>query len=201
MDQVLASIAACGSVLDSPYLYLTIIVVGLLWGRHPAMFGRTLLLVCFTMIYNLGLKSIWKVPLPPLLDGWAFPSGHMHAAVIFWGWLSIEIRRVWFSEIVLLILLIVAYGLLYHGYHWPLDILGAIGFGGLSLVIYAWLNRQAYIQAHPYWLGYGLFAIATMIGIAVYPDYGSSIVFKSVWAMLIVTSVTWNILARDSQTT
>ncbi|HRE32849.1 MAG TPA: phosphatase PAP2 family protein, partial [Candidatus Berkiella sp.] len=92
---------------------------------------------------NVYLKSIWQMPLPAPMEGWAFPSGHMHSAVVFWGALAIEFRRFWFSALIVFMLCLAGYGLVYHGYHYPIDIVGAVGFGSLSLFIYGYLRQKA----------------------------------------------------------
>lgn len=181
-------IARAGSFFDSPYLYLTVLSSGLIFTPYKAALLRTVILVSFTLIYNIGLKSIWQVPLPQPLEGWAFPSGHMHAAVAFWGWLAIEVHRRWFTEIVFLILGTVAYSLLYNFYHWPIDVLGAAAFGSLSLFLYWLLNRQPYFHNKPYRSGTLLSFIATAIFIAVYPTFGHKVFFWVALSILIITT-------------
>lgn len=153
------------------------------------MFIRTLLLVSFTLVYNLGLKSIWQVPLLPPLEGWAFPSGHMHAAVVFWGWLAIEFHRFWFTGIVLIILSIIAYSLLHYFYHWPIDILAAIIFGSLSLFLFSLLNRLPYFHNKLYRTGTLLTIIALAIFIAVYPYFRHKFFFWIPLNTLILTTL------------
>ncbi|MBS0289154.1 MAG: phosphatase PAP2 family protein [Proteobacteria bacterium] len=149
---MLEIIAKTGLFFSQSYVMASIIIVGFI--RKEAIFGRTLFLLAFTLMYNVFLKSIWQAPLPPPLEGWAFPSGHMHCAVVFWGWLAYEFHKVWFYEIAIFILCLVGYGLLYHGFHYPVDILGAFAFGTLSIAIYALLQRLAYFKEKPYRLGF-----------------------------------------------
>jgi membrane-associated phospholipid phosphatase len=192
MQNILETIAKLGISLDSPYLYAVVILLGLMFSKNKAMFGRTLLLVTFTMIYNLGLKSIWKIPLPEPLTGWAFPSGHMHAAVVFYGWLAIEMHKTWFTEIALFILCIIAYGLLYCGYHWPIDILGSIIFGSFTLFTFWLINRQSYFQQKPYRVGYILSALAIIIYALVYPYFGHILDIKLILGILLLTAVSFS---------
>lgn len=193
---MLQNIANLGSLLDSPYLYIVIIILGFIFSQNKAVFGRTLLLVSFTMIYNLGLKSIWKLPLSIPLEGWAFPSGHMHAAFVFWGWLAIEYHKIWLSEIVFLILCIVAYSLVYHGYHHPIDVAGSIIFGSISLILYWLINRLPYFKNYPYRVGYCLSFIALGIYALVFPYYGHNVEIKAIMGMLMTATLVWHILLR-----
>ncbi len=102
--------------------------------RRIAVWALSLLF--FTMVYNLWLKGIWRMPLPPALNnpGFAFPSGHMHVTVVFYGAFALALRR---QRVVLagLTLLIVGVGvaLVVKGYHYVPDVVAATGFGCLSL--------------------------------------------------------------------
>lgn len=189
---MLEIIAKIGLFFSQPLLMACVIFVGFLLLSEKA-FGRTLFLLLFTMIYNVYLKSIWQMPLPPPLEGWAFPSGHMHGAVVFWGWLAIEYRKIWYAELTFFMLCLTGYGIVYHGFHYPIDILGACGFGILSLLVYTFLHRLSFFKEHPYRLGY-LLAILGIIFIALLPPemrkphqwqaLGTLIGFSLGWALL-----------------
>lgn len=156
---MLEIIAKCGLLFSQPIVLASIVLVGFL-NRHEALFGRTLLILLFTMIYNVYLKSVWQVPLPPPLEGWAFPSGHMHSAVVFWGALAMQLKRGWFTLLVCIMLSMSGYGLVYHGYHYPIDIAGAVGFGALTLLIYQFVQKQPFFKEQPYRLGIMLALLA-----------------------------------------
>jgi hypothetical protein len=185
----LECIAKAGCFLDSTVLYTIIILFGLIFTPYKAAFTRTVLLLSFTIIYNLGLKSIWQIPLLPPLEGWAFPSGHMHAAVVFWGWLAIEVHRAWFTKIVLLFLCIISYGLIYYFYHYPIDVVGAAAFGSFSLFLFWILNRLPYFHHKAYRLGYLLSPVAITIFIAVHPYFGHKVFLWIILSTLILTTL------------
>ncbi len=191
---MLELIAKTGLLFSQPIVLASVVLVGFL-NRNEAIFGRTLLLLLFTMVYNVLLKSIWQYPLPPPLEGWAFPSGHMHSAVVFWGALAIEFRRTWFSALVVLILCLTGYGLLYHGYHYPIDIMGAVGFGSLSLFIFSFCKIHPLFKEKPYLLGVYLSLLAMFCMLKMPPSslqklhiwqaFGALIGFTAGWAVLI----------------
>lgn len=108
------------------------------------IFRKALFILCFSMALNAYLKSLWQIPLSPALgkEGWAFPSGHMQAAVVFWGWLAWEFKQVWLTAFVLLLLAGIGVSLVHFGYHDSHDIFGAWGFGVLSLIAYGMLLRR-----------------------------------------------------------
>lgn len=104
------------------------------------IFVWALSLLLFTMVYNLSLKYTWQIPLPPSLDkqGYAFPSGHMHTAVTFYGTLAYGLRRYfrWLPYIAAIIFAGIGWALVFRGYHYPSDIWGSLAFGCLSLIVF-----------------------------------------------------------------
>ena len=82
------------------------------------IFTNATIMLLFMMILNTYLKSIWKIPLPEHISkGWAFPSGHIASACVFWGYLALEYRNKNFSIFVVLVLASVGWALTYFGYH------------------------------------------------------------------------------------
>ncbi len=166
---MLELIAQFGKFFCQTYTLAGVFLIGFLFINEKA-FARILFIVTFTMVYTALLKSIWQMPLPPPLEGWAFPSGHMHTAFVFWGWLAIEYHKVWFYEITFFLLCLVGYGIVYHGYHYPIDILGAAGFGTLSLIIYSLLQHIKVFKEKPYWLGFLLAFLSGLIILILPPE-------------------------------
>lgn len=195
---MLELIAKFGLLFSNPSVYAVIILIGFIY-KNENIFGRTLFILLFTMIYNVWLKSIWQIPLPEHLNGWAFPSGHMHAATVFWGWLAIEYRRVWFSCFVAFILPLAAFGMIYHNYHNLTDILGAVGFGSVSILLYWLINKKPYFSQKPYRLGYLLIALSSIIMLI--PTYSLLPHVWQAWGVLVGFTLGWHLLSLKSPTT
>lgn len=157
---LLEFVAKIGLIFSMDPLLAGAIILGYLWGNEK-IFARAAFLLAFTMIYNMLLKSIWQVPLLFPLEGWAFPSGHMHCAVIFWGYFACIVRQFLFSAFVFLILCLDGYALVYYGYHYPMDILGAVAFGSLSLLGYFWLEKSTFFREKFYRQGALLATLGT----------------------------------------
>lgn len=159
---MLELIAKTGLFFGQPLTYAVVVIMGFIFFSEK-IFGRALFILLFTMIYNVWLKSIWQIPLPQPLEGWALPSGHMHSAFVFWGWLAIELHKFWFFALIFLVLCFAGYGLLYNVFHYPVDIIAAVGFGALSLLIYYFISKQPYFKDKPYRLGYLLTMLSLII--------------------------------------
>ncbi|MGE3319589.1 MAG: phosphatase PAP2 family protein [Candidatus Berkiella sp.] len=195
---MLELIAKTGLLFSQPLILASIVLVGFL-NRNEALFGRTLFILLFTMVYNVYLKSIWQIPLPAPLEGWAFPSGHMHSTMAFWGALALEYKRFWFRILVLMILAMSGFALVYSGYHYPIDILGAVAFGSLTLLVYRFLLQQSFCKELPYRLGFLLIPLATLCILLTPPEarklhlwqaYGAMIGFTIGWGLLSTQQLT-----------
>ncbi len=115
-------------------------------------FGRPTLLLFFAMVTNVCLKMFFGVPLAWHLHkaGYSFPSGHLLVAFVFWFELAL-VARTW--SVLVLSLTIVAgdtIGLLYFRYHNIWDILGAINFGLIILIISHFIHRKIPLTLWPF---------------------------------------------------
>lgn len=131
-----------GLALSNPSTYIIVSFLGIFFLKEER-YVKALFLVVFTMFYNIWLKNLFQMPLPPDLGlkGFAFPSGHMHSAVVFWGWLALEYRKKWLYGATFLLYTWIAFGLIHHKYHYFIDIIGALGFGALTLGLYYAINK------------------------------------------------------------
>lgn len=134
-----------GLIFSQPVTLVIAFLLGTFFLDTKA-FSKAFMLMLFTMIYNLYLKSIWQIPLDPPLEGWAFPSGHMHAAWVFWGWLVCHYKKWSLFATFLVAMSLATFGMIDHGYHHLSDVVGAIGFGSLSLLIFYGLNRTIVLK-------------------------------------------------------
>jgi hypothetical protein len=130
--------------------------------KGAAIWGNAILLVLFTMIFSAFLKSLFLVPLNPALGikGYAFPSGHMQAAVVFWGFLFQTYSTPIFRKFLLFIMAGIGYALIQQGYHNFWDVGGAVGFGGATLIAFSKTVTLPSIQKKPSQLGLYLIPIA-----------------------------------------
>lgn len=189
---MLEIIAKIGLFFCYPPVLASIIIIGFLT-MSEKIYGHALFLMLFTMIYNFYLKFLFQLPLPPPMEGWAFPSGHMHVAVVFWGWLAVAYRQVAFSAVVFLILNLVGYGLIYHGYHYPQDILGSLGFGSLTLIVYSGINRLSIFKQKPYTMGILLISLGAILMWLLPPEMRKLHLWQALGALIGFT-IGWGLL-------
>ena len=76
----------------------------------------------------------------PLLDSYAFPSGHTLTAVTVWGYLGARIKNSWFWAWVLVVMVLTPFSRIILGYHYPGDILGGYAMGIPLLLLMVWLS-------------------------------------------------------------
>lgn len=150
------------ATVNNKFIVILIVLFGYIFLKREA-FGRTFLIFAFAQLLNPFLKSLFQVPLPPAsgLIGWAFPSGHMFVATIFWGWLCWECKNKYLCLWTALLLTCMGFALVHYNYHYPSDIVGALFFASLTLIAYFYLNKLSSVKSNPPMVGF----ILTLIGL------------------------------------
>lgn len=130
-----------------------IVVFGFLSG-NKRIFGNGLIILLFSMIFNSFLKGLFQVPLHPAIGaGYAFPSGHMQASFVFYGWIFLHFKSILLRRVIPFIIVAIGYSLIYQGYHTFADVIAAIGFGVITLAIYYPLTTKPLFIRAPFILG------------------------------------------------
>lgn len=119
-------------------------VAFILFSKYKKQYLRALFLMLISMLVNANLKVIFKMPLPEWLHsaGYAFPSGHMQVAVVFWGWLMYEFASLRNLLAGTVLLAGVGYWIVFFKYHSVFDICGAVPVGLAIVACYAYLIKK-----------------------------------------------------------
>jgi len=114
-----------------------LIILGYI-GVSRRIFTHAVCLLALSILLNIILKHTFQIPLSPTLgkEGFAFPSGHMQAVTVLYGWLALNIKYVWFRLSIIIILLGVGLSLVEAGYHNYYDVFGGLFFGMLLVLLY-----------------------------------------------------------------
>lgn len=117
-------------------------VAGLIFHQRR-LYERMACFLFFAMIFNKFLKHIFRIPLfPHLGTGYAFPSGHMHSTLMFYGYVLYRVRDRRIRALMLAIMLGEAFSLVYFRFHDLADLLGALGFSLVEILCYHQLTSK-----------------------------------------------------------
>ena len=125
-------------------VFIVAILSILYWCVDKGRSKRLAWFVLFSAVGNGFVKNIVRMPRPydlgvvkPLrvetATSYSFPSGHTQSATSFWAGSMLILKTK--ASVILgsSIILLTALSRLYLGVHWPMDVIGAIGFGLVCL--------------------------------------------------------------------
>lgn len=93
-------------------------------------------LLMSAVIVNVWLKDIWHIPLPYESTTFAFPSGHMHASTVVYGYIASCSKSSIEKSLLFAIILGIGLAEIKLGYHNIFDILGGFFFAILHIFTY-----------------------------------------------------------------
>lgn len=126
-------------------MFIIAVIAALYWCVDKEKSRRWGFFVLFSTVVNGLIKQIIRMPRPYEVgavspayiqtgNSYAFPSGHTQAAVSFWGSAMYLLKTKASIIIGSVMILLVGFSRLYLGVHWPMDVLGGIFFGILSII-------------------------------------------------------------------
>jgi membrane-associated phospholipid phosphatase len=100
---------------------------------------------------NFLLKNLFKLPRPFELaldidivneTGYGLPSGHAQNTLVFWGSLSVWMKKKWFWVASCMLVFLVGFSRIYLGVHFPIDVLAGWLIGLAILLSYFSLYQK-----------------------------------------------------------
>jgi len=121
------------------------------WCVHKEGTRYFVMILTLSAVANSAIKEIVNAARPFQVEsvralrietatGSSFPSGHTQTVTAFYGTLAFKFKNIWLTIGCVIIVLLVALSRIYLGVHWPRDVIGAIVFGILSIVIVHKIN-------------------------------------------------------------
>lgn len=181
-------------------LLVPLIIIGFLYVNNRT-YGQALIVLLFSLVFNTVLKRYFGIPLNLNLniEGFAFPSGHMQSATVFYGWIYAATNNIRLRIIIIVLLSGISFGLHRFGYHNVYDILAGVSFGVLIIVMFNKLTKTKILQKHPYSLGF--FVIPLVAASIFYSCYFNNITTQSqTWMffyILIGFTISWFIFQKQ----
>jgi len=121
---------------------LPVIILFIIFYKKEICLEALSFLFCI-MIWNTLLKQLFKVPLfPHLGEGYAFPSGHMHATAVFYGYFFCSIKNKTVKNILLFLIFGIGFSLFHCNFHNWLDIIGALFFAIIELSLVFFIKQK-----------------------------------------------------------
>lgn len=97
-----------------------------------------ILLLLFVMIFKTILKDLFKIP-PPVTSpssNYAFPSGHIYFATVFYLWIAFYKHLLKFGLFALIALMLTSFAIVFKGYHELREIILTFLLGALTVFTY-----------------------------------------------------------------
>lgn len=119
-----------------------IVVLGMIFHKRD-LYAKAVCVLLWVMIFNTLLKHLFKVPLfPHLGPGYAFPSGHMHAACAFYGYILYKVDNKYVKIFLGMLLSCIGFSLIHCHFHDFIDVSGAVVFAIAELAIYHFTSNK-----------------------------------------------------------
>lgn len=141
------------TILGEEYFYIALLAL-VFWCVDKRYGYKLSFAFLLSGVLNGVVKSLVNAPRPVGVEGirslrvetatgTSFPSGHTQNITAFWVSLIRQMRRRWVVAVGCLMILLVGVSRLYLGVHWPIDVLGGVALGVVSVLIADYLFERA----------------------------------------------------------
>jgi hypothetical protein len=120
-------------------IVVPIIILGFIWLKRET-FYHAICLLLFSILYSHALKVYFQIYSP--IYGLIFPSGHMLAPTVLYGWLAYKYKNITFKIMVLILLCGIGASLIHFNYHDYNDVIGGAFFAIILLLTYNFILQK-----------------------------------------------------------
>ena len=131
--------------------FFVLLLPAVYWSVDQAVGLRMGMVLLLGTDLNTFFKFLFHNPRPfwisdkvmPLSHETSFglPSGHAQTAASVWGWLSVEVKKRWFTISAIVLIFLIGVSRLYLGVHFLSDVLLGWLLGGLLVLVFARLRK------------------------------------------------------------
>jgi hypothetical protein len=173
-------------------LFLVSILAILYWCVDKVKSIRLAFIVLFSSVINGVIKTIVQMPRPfekgviiPIrvetATSSSFPSGHTQSATSFWGGSSFILKSRLSLVMAAFMVGLTAFSRLYLGVHWPMDVIGGILFGLLSIFMANHIVGENALVKRNHIIA---ISIVALLGMAMPIEKDLAKAIASLWGML-----------------
>ncbi len=173
-----------GEWLMAPMLIMTtlgneeffVLMLPIIYWCFDQMIGlRVGIMLLASNMVNTFFKFLFRTPRPYWFSdsvknhihesSFGLPSGHAQIAASIWGWLAVEVKKRWFTVLMLVLIFLIGVSRLVLGVHFFGDVLVGWFLGALLVWAFSsWYKRVGlWLDRQPFWAKCGLVAISTII--------------------------------------
>jgi membrane-associated phospholipid phosphatase len=140
LDNIIIFLNSCDTI---PFYLL---LITLCWYAYDQKCGvRLFILFIISLAVNSFCKEVFEQPRPFAIDpslgilhssSFGFPSGGAQNMTALFLFMAVSVRKVWFSVVSLLFVLLISFSRVYLGLHFPTDVLGGWAIGATLFFLY-----------------------------------------------------------------
>jgi membrane-associated phospholipid phosphatase len=151
-----------------------VLLLPILYWSFDQMIGlRVGMILLLSNGFNTFFKFLFRTPRPYWISdsvtnyvhesSFGLPSGHAQIAASVWGWLAVEVKKRWFSIVMVVLIFLIGVSRLFLGVHFLGDVLLGWLIGGLLVWAFsAWSDRiGSWFQAQSFGAKLGLVAVSS----------------------------------------
>ena len=160
-SDLLALLAEILHLMGSEIFYVIVLLV-IYWSINRHLGVRMVFVALFAGVLNGLLKELFQRPRPDIVSdlvvrmvdqtGPGIPSGHVMLNLALWGYAAVHLQRRWIYWALAFFMVLMGWGRMYAGVHYPHDVLAGLLFGLVALWLYLRLAEgfgQRWTQLRP----------------------------------------------------